>query len=292
MSSETRDSPPASQRSTAPGRKSVYREMEEARIRGEAVALVTILKTEGSTPQKPGAKMVVGRDGRLRGTIGGGCVESEILYRAKRAIERRACEVSTHDFDADDEENGLICGGSMTVFIEPVLPAPRVFVIGAGHVAQPVSRIAKIAGFEVIVLDDRVKYASRERFPDADVVKAGPIADLADEFSFGDNAYVVIVTRGHTADEEALRIFIEKETAYVGLIGSVRKLEKLFTRLETDGVSRDRLERVHSPIGLDLGGTSPGEIALSIVSELVAARYQRTGRPMMLTERQEHFGKV
>jgi xanthine dehydrogenase accessory factor len=273
-------------------RKTVFAELEEAYERGETVALVTILETKGSTPQKAGAKMVVGKDGRMRGTVGGGCVESEILWRAQRAIEERRSEIGTYDFNADEEENGLICGGSMKVFIEPVVPPPRVYVIGAGHVAQPVSQVAKIAGFEVIVLDDRVKYANAERFPEADVVKAGPIPSLADEFRYGDNAFVVIVTRGHKEDEEALRAFILKDTAYLGLIGSVTKLEKIMRRLERDGVSRERLEKVHTPIGLDLGGSSPGEIAVSIVAELLAVRYQRTGKPMMYTERQEFFGKI
>jgi len=273
-------------------RKSVFVELEEAYERGEAVALVTILETRGSTPQKAGAKMVVGRDGRMRGTVGGGCVESEILFRAARALETRKCEIGSYDFNADEDENGLICGGSMKVFIEPILPSPRVYIVGAGHVAQPVAQVAKIAGFEVVVLDDRVKYASRERFPDADVVKAGPIPELASEFQYGDNAYVVIVTRGHKEDEEALRAFIGKETAYIGLIGSVTKLEKLVKRLERDGVSKEKIARVHSPIGLDLGGSSPGEIAISIVAELLAVRYQRTGKPMMFSERQEFFGRV
>jgi xanthine dehydrogenase accessory factor len=273
-------------------RKTVFQELEEAYERGESVALVTILETRGSTPQKAGAKMVVGRDGRLRGTVGGGCVENEILWRARRVIETRRCEIEEFDFNADEDENGLICGGSMKVFIEPVIPPPRLFVIGAGHVGMPVAQVAKLAGFEVIVLDDRVKYANRERFPDADVVEAGPIPALAEKFEYGDNAFVVIVTRGHKEDEEALRTFIESDAAYIGLIGSVTKLEKLFRRLEKDGVPRERLDRVHSPIGLDLGGSAPGEIAVSIVAELLAVRYQRTGRPMMLTERQEFFGKV
>ncbi len=272
--------------------KSVYREVEEAAQRGEAVALVTILKTQGSTPQKAGAKMVVGRDGRLRGTVGGGCVEAEILWRAREAIDNRKCEIYSYDYNADEEENGLICGGSVTVFIEPVIPAPRVFMVGAGHIAMPLSQIAKLAGFEVIVMDDRVKYANRERFPEADVVEAGPIPELADKFTYGDNAYVVIVTRGHTSDEEALRTFIKYDTAYLGLIGSVTKIEKIFNRLERDGVPREKLERVHSPMGLDLGGSNPGEIAVSIVAEMLAVRYQRAGKPMKYSERQEYYGKV
>lgn len=273
-------------------RKTAFAELEEAYQRGESVALVTILETRGSTPQKAGAKMVVGRDGRLRGTIGGGCVESDILWRAQRVIEKRVCEIGSYDFNADEEENGLICGGSMKVFIEPIIPPPRVYVIGAGHVAQPVSQVAKVAGFEVVVLDDRVKYATPERFPEADIVKAGPIPGLADEFQFGDNSYVVIVTRGHKEDEEALRAFIDKDTAYIGLIGSVTKIEKIVKRLERDGISAEKLSRVHSPIGLDLGGSTPGEIAVSIVAELLAVRYQRTGKPMKYTERQEFFGRV
>jgi xanthine dehydrogenase accessory factor len=273
-------------------KKTVFAELEEAHERGESVALVTILETRGSTPQKAGAKMVVGRDGRLRGTVGGGCVESDILWRAQRVIEKRSPEVASYDFNADEDENGLICGGSMKVFIEPIIPPPRVYVIGAGHVAQPVSQVAKVAGFEVVVLDDRVKYATPERFPEADVVRAGPIPELAEEFQYGDNAFVVIVTRGHKEDEEALRTFIGKETAYLGLIGSVTKIEKIVKRLEREGVSPERLSRVHSPIGLDLGGSTPGEIAVSIVAELLAVRYQRTGKPMMYSERQEFFGRV
>lgn len=272
--------------------KSVYREVDEALQRGEAVALVTILKTSGSTPQKAGAKMVVGRDGRLRGTVGGGCVEADILWRARQAIEKRKCEILDYDYNAGDEENGLICGGKVTVFIEPILPAPRLFIVGAGHVAMPLSRIAKIAGFEVVVLDDRIKFANRERFPEADLVEAGPIEELVEKFTYGDNAYVIIVTRGHTSDEEALRAFIRQDTAYLGLIGSVTKAEKILGRLENDGFPRDRLEQVHSPMGLDLGGNSPGEIAISIIAEILALRYGRTGKPLRYTERQAFYGKV
>ncbi len=272
--------------------KSVYRELDEALARGETVALVTILKTSGSTPQKAGAKMVVGRDGRLRGTVGGGCVEADILWRARQAIEKRKCEVLDYDYNADDEENGLICGGKVTVFIEPVLPPPRLFIVGAGHVAMPLSRIAKIAGFEVVVLDDRVKYANRERFPEADAVEAGPIEELAAKFTYGDNAYVVIVTRGHTSDEEALRAFVRRETAYLGLIGSVTKAEKILDRLEKEGFPRERLGEVHSPMGLDLGGNSPGEIAISIIAEMLALRYGRSAKPLRYTERQAFYGKV
>jgi len=222
--------------------------------------------------------MLVGRDGRLRGTVGGGCVEAEIVRRARLVLEKRKLEILSYDCDAEEEEEGLICGGTMTVVIEPVLPPPRVYIIGAGHVSVPLCRVAKIAGFEVIVVDDRIKYANRQRFPEADEVKAGPIAEVARGFSYGDNAYVVIVTRGHKMDEEALRVFLEYDTAYIGVIGSVRKSEKIFNRLEKDGISRERLDRVHSPIGLDIGGGTPGEIAVSIVAELVAVRYQRATR--------------
>jgi xanthine dehydrogenase accessory factor len=270
---------------------SVYREVDEAQKRGEAVALVTVIKTKGSTPQKAGAKMVVSRDGRLRGTVGGGCVEAEILWKARQSMEKRRCEIVTYDYDADEDENGLICGGSVTVFIEPVLPAPRVFIVGAGHIAIPLSRIAKIAGFEVVIFDDRIKYANRERFPDAEVVEAGPVKDLVEKFSYGDNAYIVIITRGHALDEEALRCFIEHDSAYLGLIGSVTKTEKIYERLEKDGVPREKLNAVRSPIGLDLGGGSPGEIAVSIVAEMLMVRYQRSGKPMKFTERQEFQGK-
>ncbi len=231
--------------------------------------------------------MVVSRDGRLRGTVGGGCVEAEILWRARQVIEKRKCEIVSYDYNADEDENGLICGGSVKVFIEPVLPLPRVYIVGAGHISMPLARVAKVAGFEVVVLDDRIKYANRERFPEAEIVKAGPINELAGEFSYGDNAFVVIVTRGHTLDEEALRTFIQFDTAYLGLIGSVSKIETIFQRLAKGGIPQEKLDKVRAPIGLDLGGNSPGEIAVAIVSEMLMTRYSRSGKPMRFTERQE-----
>jgi len=271
--------------------KSVFRELDDALERGEAVALVTILETKGSTPQKAGAKMVVSRDGRLRGTVGGGCVEAEILWRARQAIEKRKCEIVSYDYNADEDEAGLICGGSVKVFIEPVLPLPRVFIIGAGHIAMPLARVAKVAGFEVVIWDDRIKYANRERFPEAEIVRAGPLAELAEEFSYGDNTYVVIVTRGHVLDEDALRTFIQFDTAYLGLIGSLSKIDTIFQRLIKEGIPREKLDEVHAPIGLDLGGNSPGEIAVSVVSEMLMTRYKRTGKSLRFTERQQFDGR-
>ena len=247
---------------------------------GDEVALVTIVAARGSTPQRVGAKMLVFADGRSIGTIGGGCYENDAALKARAALTSRQAQLVNYDL-ADDfvEESGLICGGQMQVFIEPIESPPRLYVVGAGHVAQHLARSASQVGFRVSVVDDREKFANRERFPDADTISVESIPDWLDGAALPPHAYVAIVTRGHRHDLSALRALAPRELRYVGLIGSKAKVSRIYAALLAEGVAPEALARVHAPIGLDIGAVTPEEIAASIVAELVAVRRGRIDDP-------------
>jgi xanthine dehydrogenase accessory factor len=253
--------------------KDVFSAALQATQSGEPAALVTVISTEGSTPQKAGAKMVVYADGRIVGTIGGGCVEAEMTWRARQAIEERRSQVASYELTADQAgEDGLICGGRMEVFIEPIEGTPTLCLFGAGHVAQPLARMAKSAGFRVEVADDRVKFANRDRFPDADLVIVEDFATAAQRMTLGPNTYAIVVTRGHRGDEEALAGCLGKGLRFLGLLASRPKFVHIASALEERGVSPEALAAIHAPLGLQLGAVTPEEIAVSILAEMIAVR--------------------
>jgi len=258
----------------------VLTELVKALERGDDVALVTIVAAQGSTPQRVGAKMVVYPDGRTVGTIGGGCYENDALGKAREALVSRKPKLVKYDLTDDfAQESGLICGGQMTVYIEPVEPAPQLYIIGAGHVGHELARVAQPVGFRIHVLDDREKFANAERFPGADEIVVESIPDWLHKADIPPNAYVVVVTRGHTHDLDAMRALAARDLRYVGLIGSRAKVKKIWDELVSEGMPIECLQRVHAPIGLDIGGVSPEEIAISIVAELIAVRRGRIEEP-------------
>lgn len=253
------------------------REVLEAALRaeatGEAAALVTVIATEGSTPQRAGAKMLVYADGRIVGTIGGGCLEAEMTWRGREAIESRKVRLASYDLTPDQAgEDGLVCGGRMQVFIEPIEGTPTLCLFGAGHVAQPLARMARTVGFRVEVADDRLKFANRERFPEADLIVVEDFAAAAGRMTLGRNSYAVIVTRGHRGDEEALAATVGKGLRFVGLLGSRPKVVHIFSALQERGIPLEELAKVHAPLGLEIGAQTPEEIAVSILAEMVAVR--------------------
>ena len=251
----------------------------QALERGEDSALVTIVSAQGSTPQQVGAKMLVFADGRTVGTIGGGCYENDALWKAREALQTRTSRLVHYELTDDvAEESGLICGGHMQVYIEPVEPIPDLYLIGAGHVAQHLARVATPAGFRTHVLDDREKFASRERFPDAEGIVVDAIPEWLSRTAFPRNAYVVVVTRGHRHDFEALRMLATRDLRYLGLIGSKAKVKRLYDLLVSE-IPAEYLSRIHAPIGLDIGAITPEEIAVSILAELIAVRRGRIDEP-------------
>jgi xanthine dehydrogenase accessory factor len=207
------------------------------------------------------------------GTIGGGCLEAEMTRRARRAIQERRVELASYDLTPDQAgEDGLVCGGTMQVFIEPVEGTPVLCLFGAGHVAQPLARMASACGFRVEVADDRSKFANPERFPEADLVVVDSFAEAAKKMTLGPNSYAIVVTRGHQGDGEALEAALGADLRFVGLLGSKAKIVHIFSTLAEKGVSRDRLAAVHAPLGLEIGAQTPEEIAVSILAEMVAVR--------------------
>jgi xanthine dehydrogenase accessory factor len=254
----------------------VFAALAEALARGEEVALVTITGSTGSTPQRVGAKMLVYNDGRTVGTIGGGCYEDDAFWKAREAIKARQPQSIKYELSDDfAEESGLICGGQMEVFIEPVEPSPDVYVFGAGHVGHSLAKMAFDAGFRVHVIDDREKFASADRFPAGIDVQVDDIPTWLDAHTLPQTAYVVIVTRGHRHDLDALRALAPRQLRYVGLIGSRAKVKRIYDALREEGIAADVLKRVHAPIGLDIGAVTPQEIAVSILAELIAVKHGR-----------------
>jgi xanthine dehydrogenase accessory factor len=248
--------------------------------RGESVALVTIVAAHGSTPQRVGAKLVVFADGRTVGTIGGGCYENDAFWKAREALKTSRPRLVHYELSDDlAEESGLICGGQMDVFIEPIEPAPRLYLLGAGHVGYELGQIAPSVGFRLHVADDREKFSNRERFPNADEIIVEDLAEWAVKAQIPASSYVVVLTRGHRQDYDVLRALAGRPFKYVGLIGSRAKVARLTDALLENGVSPEWLTAVHAPIGFDIGAVSPSEIAVAIVAELIAVRRGKMGGP-------------
>jgi xanthine dehydrogenase accessory factor len=258
----------------------VFAALSEALRNGEEVALVTIVASTGSTPQRVGAKMLVYSDGRTVGTIGGGCYENDAFGKAREAIaSHKPLNVKYELNDDFAQETGLVCGGQMEVFIEPVEASPDVYVFGAGHVGYFVAKMAHEVGFRVHVVDDREKFANVERFGEGIDVVVENIPAWVQRQKLPPTSYAVIVTRGHTHDLDALRALVQNPLRYLGLIGSKAKVKRIFDALREEGLSVDTLRAVHAPIGLDIGAITPQEIAVSIVAELIAVRHGKIEDP-------------
>ena len=251
----------------------------------EAFVLCTVTATSRSAPRDAGAKMIVAPDGSIQGTVGGGPLEAvviqeavELLRKELASVERRFALTTAgdaaHPLPPDGklpEDLGMKCGGEVSVFLDVVRPAPRVVLYGAGHVGERVANIAAEAGLDTAVVDDREKFATRDRFPRASEVCC---ADLAKEplggLVPGPADFVVILTRCHALDEGVLEAALQSRARYIGLIGSRRKVA-LILRSIARRLGRDPREdaRLHAPIGLRLGDKTPGEIAISILAEIL-----------------------
>jgi len=251
----------------------IYEEIVKLRREGRRGAVATIVNVRGSVPSFETAKMLVRDDGSIVGTIGGGCVEADVWQAARQVMEEEKPRTLTFNLNQNPKyDTGLVCGGTLDVFIEPVLPRALLYVFGAGHVSVNLYKVALNAGFDAIVVDDREAYANRERFPEAQQVIAEDFDQAMAKLSPTESAYIVIVTRGHRDDMRVLRWAVQTKARYVGMIGSKRKTIAIFRELEREGLSATLFERVHAPIGLDIGAITPEEIAISITAELIAVR--------------------
>ena len=250
----------------------IFKEIVSLLESGRRGALATVIGATGSTPGKESARMLVRDDGSTAGTIGGGCTEAEVWALAREVIATdRPLRRSFKLTPKAAEEEGLACGGIVEVFIEP-LGSPVVIVFGAGHIGRILVPLLKLAGFHTKVIDDREQFANRSAFPDASEIILSDFESSFEKVVVTSSSCLVIVTRGHRSDQAVLSRAIRTPASYVGLIGSRVKFARLSRILLREGASRDSLERVRCPIGLDIGARSPEEIALAIAAELVAHR--------------------
>jgi xanthine dehydrogenase accessory factor len=251
----------------------IYEQIVELRRLGRRGAVATIVNVRGSIPSFRTAKMLVRDDGSIVGTIGGGCVEADVWQAAREVMESEKPRTLKFDLNQDPKyDTGLVCGGTLEVFVEPILPPALLYVFGAGHVAFNLCQTAAVAGFEVIVADDRSSYATKERFPAAREVHALDFDEAMRKLDPNESSYVVIVTRGHRDDMRILRWAVQTRARYVGMIGSKRKVIEIFKTLQNEGLPAHLFDRVHAPVGLDIGAVTPEEIAVAITAELIAIR--------------------
>lgn len=247
---------------------------------GRPAALVTVVGTQGSAPREAGARMLVYADGTGVGTIGGGAVEYEAQNQAMVAIEagepRRYSPHLAQDL-------GMACGGTMDIFIEPLVRPPQLIMFGAGHVAHEVAPVAQRLGFQVTVIDARPEQANAARFPGCQVRVEHP-KDAAESLRCGPDTWVLIVTHGHAQDLDVLRALAGEPTAWLGAIASKRKVATFFAKLRDEGVPQDQLDRISSPVGLDIGAQTPAEIAISVAAEWIRVRHGHARPPLPLSE--------
>lgn len=250
----------------------IFEEIVRMRRAGQRGALATIVHTNGSIPSFESSRMLVREDGGIVGTIGGGCVEADVWAAAREVMEREAPRKMIFNLNNEASfDNGLICGGTLEVFVEPILPQPVAYLFGGGHVSMAVAKAASAAGFSIVVVDDREQFANRDRFPMAEQVFTnfeGAFAQIRPSAS----SYLIIVTRGHKEDMRVLSWAVRTDARYIGMIGSKRKVLSTYKALEADGFRPEEFERVFAPMGVDIGALSPEEIAVSITAELIAVR--------------------
>ncbi|MBN1545457.1 MAG: XdhC family protein [Syntrophaceae bacterium] len=251
----------------------IYEEILKVKNRGECAALATVISVDGSTPREQGAKMLIRQDGTIEGTVGGGLMEKMIREEAEKVIENGIPKMVHFDLTGK-EKDGMICGGVATVYIEAIVPKSTLFIIGAGHIAFYLSRMAKMVDFRVVVSDNRSEYANVERFPEADEILADEYDKIFPNLPVGASSFIVIVTHGHAHDQIALEWALQTKARYIGMIGSRKKTRQVFDNLIERGFSGEDIEkRVYSPIGLNIKGETPAEIAVSIMAEIIQVNH-------------------
>jgi xanthine dehydrogenase accessory factor len=258
----------------------IYQAILEAKREGRPAALATVIRARGSVPRHATSKMLVFPDGQTVGTVGGGELESKTIEASKEAVHSGQSRLENYSLAGPTENAVGVCGGEVEVFIEPILPPPTLLVIGCGHVGVAVAHLAKWLGFRVVVSDDREELCTPEHIPEADLYLPGEVAAVLSHTPIDSQTYVVAVTRGFPFDVAALPVLLETEAPYIGVIGSRRRWATTVKELKQMGIDVEALQRVHSPLGLELEAETPEEIAVSIMAEIIMLRNSGSGAPM------------
>ncbi|HNA88145.1 MAG TPA: XdhC family protein [Anaerolineales bacterium] len=260
--------------------KTIYQSLFELEKNNGSAALCTVIKSEGSTPRHVGSKMLVYPDGIFTGTVGGGELENRVIKAALEAIQNGQAQTLSYTMADPSRGDPGVCGGQVEVFVEPILPVPTLLVIGAGHVGKAVVHLAKWLGFHVVVNDDRAEFCTPEATPGADAYYPVPMAELPNQLTVTKQTFIVVTSRGSGVDAAGLPNLLKCESAYIGVIGSKRRWATTVKALKELGVEDALIEKVHSPIGLELQAETPEEIAVSILAEILMIRDQGSGKPM------------
>lgn len=262
---------------------SIYTVIAELEEKGQPAALCTIIESKGSTPRHQSSKMLVYSDGKISGSVGGGEIENRVIQEAMTVMLDGKAKLLHYKMTDPQAGDPGICGGQVSIFVEPIGHKDKLIVIGAGHVGKAVARLAKWLGFRVIVNDDRTELCSFELIPDADEFIVSAMAELPDRIEITPSTYLVLTTRGSDVDTQGLPNILKNTTpAYIGIIGSKRRWLLTEKRLIEAGFSRESLQKIHSPIGLELQAETPEEIALSIMAEVIMLRKEGTGKSMTI----------
>ncbi|MGL5749153.1 MAG: XdhC family protein [Paraclostridium sp.] len=248
--------------------KKIYTEVEK----GNRVAFVTLTEVKGSSPGKQGANMAFLKDESIMGTVGGGHVEHTIINKCRECLKTGEDSNFEYSLNEDSTEVSMKCGGMVKGYIKVFNPKPKLLIVGGGHVGNAIYNISRSLDFHTIVVDDRIEFANKDRFPLADEVYSGSISNILKDINLSDNTYVVIATRGYDKDLEALREIISTGVAYIGMIGSSKKWNDLKTELSSEGVSIDLLESVYAPVGLNISSNQVEEIAFGILAEVLLVK--------------------
>ncbi len=250
----------------------IYEEILRLKKSGRTSALATIVECKGSSPQKQGAKMLVRDDGTIMGTLGGGCIEAEVVQHSLMAVQDG--QPRTVPFELTEKHGGLVCGGTVLVYIEPVMIEPRIVILGAGHVGRALSTLARFSGFNVTIVDDRPEFANKDNIPDAHDIVVHDFPNVFSRVPVEKDTYVVVATRGHNHDLDAVTAALGTGAGYIGLLGSRRKKGLLMNALRDAGFTRENIDRVIIPVGITINSVTPQEIAVSIMAQIIQRRRQ------------------
>lgn len=258
----------------------IYKVIAERLAHGDRMAVATVVRTQGSVPRGEGTKILIFADGRIEGTIGGGEMENNVIALGLEVMRTGKPQRMLYEFRDPEQGDVGVCGGEMEVFVEPIQPDNRLIIIGVGHVGQAIAHLGAWLGFRVVVADDRPDFATPEKVPAADLQFTCPMQELPELVNITENDYVVLTTRGVPLDVEALPGLLKTGAAYIGVIGSRRRWETTVEALVQSGVEPSSLDRVQSPIGLEIHAETPEEIAVSVMAEIIMQQRGGSGEPM------------
>lgn len=259
---------------------SVFQAVSDLEQQNKAGAVCMVVRTNGSTPRRSGSKMLVYPDGTIVGTVGGGELENRVRQAALEAIKDGKTRLLEYEMTDIERGDVGICGGQVEVYVEPIQPKPTLVVIGAGHVGKAVVHLAHWLGFRVVLSDDRPDFCTPEAVPGADQYVPAPMAELLQHVELNPWTYVVLTTRGVDVDVQGLPVLLDQQAGFIGVIGSRRRWTMAKKAMLAQGVPLEKLDRVHSPVGIELNAETPEEIAVSILAEIIMLRQGGDGRSM------------